>query len=98
MSENITVKINVTRLLKEHFFKGKNGTYCDLILIPKKDGTDQYGNHYSVAQSVSNEARQRGEKGPFVGDAKILGTIRVERKPDVSDVSPFADDQDSVPF
>ena len=95
--EKIAVKINVTRLLKEHFFAGKNGKYCDLILIPK-DKPDQFGNHYSVAQSVSKEARQRGEKGPFVGDAKILGTVAKPKQDQPRDKDWLGEDGDDIPF
>ena len=100
--EKIAVKINVTKLLKEHFFKGKvdaqtgkPNIYCDLILLPK-EAPDQFGNHYSVAQSVSKEARARGEKGPFCGDAKILGEIKVEKKEEVK--SMWNEEGDDIPF
>ena len=70
-----TVKINVTRILKEHLFEGKAGKYLDLVLMENKDGPDQYGNDGFVIQGVSKEARERGEKGPIIGNWKT-----VERK------------------
>ena len=34
MAEMINVKVDVSKLDKDRFFKGKKGTYCDLVLIP----------------------------------------------------------------
>lgn len=77
MSLNIIrVKINVTRILKEHLFQGKNGKYLDLSLLPLKSGPDQFGNEYTVVQDIGKEARQRGEKGPFIGNAKVMQTAK----------------------
>jgi hypothetical protein len=66
----IIAKIDVTKLDKAHFFKGTKGIYADLVLIPNKDGVDQYGNDGFVSQGVSKEAREKGEKGVIVGNYK----------------------------
>lgn len=68
----IRVKINVTKILKEHLFQGKNGKYLDLSLLPLKAGPDQYGNEYTVVQDIGKAARASGEKGPFIGNAKVM--------------------------
>jgi len=44
----ITVRIDVTKILKEHLFKGEKGTYLDIVLIPVQ--TPKYGNDYMVKQ------------------------------------------------
>jgi len=69
----ISAKINVSKILKEHLFKGEKGTYLDITLIPNKEGTDQYGNDYFVVQDLGKEAREKGEKGPILGNAKTRG-------------------------
>lgn len=67
----IRVKIDVKKLLKEHFFQGKTGSlYCDLALLESQN--DKYGNDYFVIQEVSKEARERGERGPIVGNGKVF--------------------------
>lgn len=67
----IAVKINVKALLKEHFFQGKGGKlYADLILIPTP--TSAYNDSHMVCQSLPKELRDQGQKGPIVGNAKIL--------------------------
>jgi hypothetical protein len=60
----ILAKIDVLKLDKSRFFRGQKGTYADLVLV---DSPDPYGNDGFIAQSVSKEERERGEKGAIVG-------------------------------
>ena len=99
----IVLKIDVTKIDKNHLFVGKSGKYLDCILNENKDGVDQYGNIGFIAQSVSKEAKEKGERGPIIGNYKeIVTTPRVpkqaESKP-AAKAKPTADDEDnSVPF
>lgn len=68
----IIAKIDVTKLDKGHFFKGQKGTYADLVLIPNKDGVDQYGNDGFVSQGISKEARDSGKKGAIIGNYRKI--------------------------
>ena len=95
----IIAKIDVTKLDKGHFFKGTKGIYADLVLIPNKDGVDQYGNDGFVSQGVSKEAREKGEKGKIVGNYKKVnrgGDAKAEPKLTAKVQPDFDDDQ--VPF
>ncbi len=65
----ISVKIDVTKIDKERLFKGKKGTYMDLILIPTPN--NQYGNDYMCVQGVSKEEREAGIKGEILGNGKM---------------------------
>lgn len=65
----IIIKLDVTKLNKEHFFKGAKGTYCDLVVM-ENDEPDQYGNTHVVRQGVSKEARDAGTRGSIVGNGK----------------------------
>lgn len=69
----ISAKLNVSKILKEHLFKGEKGTYLDITLIENREGTDEYGNDYFVVQDLGKEAREKGIKGPILGNAKIRG-------------------------
>jgi len=98
----IIAKIDVTKLDKGHFVKGTKGTYADLVLIPNKDGVDQYGNDGFVSQGVSKEAREKGTKGAIVGNYKKVNRggdtaapqkVKAQAKPD-----PSLDPDDDVPF
>ena len=96
----IIAKIDVTKLDKSHFFKGQKGIYTDLMLIPNKDGGDQYGNDGFVSQGVSKEARDKGEKGKIVGNYKKIHRPEApQAKPAAKAKVPYEPDQDDdVPF
>tara|TARA_Y100000996_G_scaffold111361_3_gene82405 strand:+ start:629 stop:997 length:369 start_codon:yes stop_codon:yes gene_type:complete len=64
----ITVSIDVTKLDKSRFYKGKKGTYANLTLIESPN--DQYGNTHLVVQSSTKEEREEGLKMPIIGNAK----------------------------
>ena len=70
------LKLDVTKLNKDLFFKGAKGTYADLTLMDNKDGTDQYGNDGFIVQDVGKERREAGEKGPIIGNWKEVGQKR----------------------
>ncbi len=65
---NITIKLNVNKIAKEHLFKGEKGTYLDLALWEK---SNDYGDAGFVTQNIPKEARERGEKGPILGNWKF---------------------------
>jgi hypothetical protein len=96
----IIAKIDVTKLDKAHFFKGQKGIYADLVLIPNKDGTDQYGNDGFVSQGVSKEARDKGTKGAIVGNYRKInkGGKDPGAPPKVAKPEPAFDAEDDVPF
>ena len=96
----IIAKIDVTKLDKSQFFKGQKGIYTDLMLIPNKDGGDQYGNDGFVSQGVSKEARDKGEKGKIVGNYKKIHRPEApQAKPAAKAKVPHEPDQDDdVPF
>jgi hypothetical protein len=67
----ITLKLDLTKILKEHLFKGAKGTYLDLVVWPNKDGAGQYGDTHYVVQEINKAARDAGERGPIIGNAKV---------------------------
>lgn len=81
MSDLISIKIDVTKILKEKLFPGKSGAkYLDAVLIPSANS--QYGDSHMIVQSVSKEERLAGKKGPIIGNAKIIGAAkRTEASP-----------------
>lgn len=82
----ISAKIDVTKILKDLLFKGKTKTiidkngievllqpvYLDISLLTNKDGKDQYENDGMVVQSIPRERREAGEKGPILGNFRIV--------------------------
>ena len=77
----IKAKINVTKILKEHLFKGKNVTYLNLVIWPNKDGTGEYGDTHGIKQEISKEARDAGEKEPFIGNLTMPEEEAPQRQP-----------------
>lgn len=72
MAKPSKIKIDVTKLLKQYFYKGQKGTYCTLVLWENKDGPDEYGNTHAVKQEIPKEARDAGEKEPYVGNGTLV--------------------------
>lgn len=73
----ISLSIDVTKLDKSRFkhTTRKDGTkaiFCDLILFPGKDGTDQYGNDGMVKQQVTKEEREAKVQMPILGNFRHL--------------------------
>ena len=69
----ITAKLNVTLIQKERLYQGEKGKYLDIVLIDTPNG--KYGD-YMVVQAVSKEEREKGVKGPILGNGKTVGAKR----------------------
>jgi hypothetical protein len=83
MPLRIKLKINVTKLLKEYFFHGKNGVYVDLVGFDKPD---QYGNDGFLQQDLPRDVREAGKvRAEICGSFKIMGP-----KPSGAPVVPVA--------
>jgi hypothetical protein len=84
----ISVSCNVTLLDKKRFFKGKKGTYVDLVLWETPDS--EYGD-YLVKQKCD-----KGEKLPILGNAKNF-KLKGD-KPRRAETNGDDDDDDEIPF
>lgn len=86
----ITAKINCSRIDKKYLYAGKNGKYLDLVIFENKNGPDQYGNTHMVVQGISKEARDRGERGPIIGNLKLesQSTRPAQRRQQASQTPP----------
>lgn len=95
--ETIVAKIDVTKIEKARLFKGEKGTYLDVVLIPREN--DQYGNDFMVVQSVTKEEREKGVKGPILGNAKFLRKRGEQAQgPQQAPAARSAPDDTDVPF
>lgn len=72
MKIGLSVKIDVTKLVKDRFFKGEKGTYADLTTFIDLDELDQYGNNGFISQSVSKEEREAKVQTPILGNVKVF--------------------------
>lgn len=103
----IRVKIDVTKISKEHIYVGAKGKYIDITLLENRDGTDQYDNDFMCVQDLGKEARERGEKGPILGNGKFVGNRPTQtagpkptRQPAATRPAPAATEEldEDVPF
>ena len=65
----VNLKIDVSKIKKEHLFKGEKGTYLDLTAFINVDEQGQYGDNGMVTQNWKDQ--QKGE-GPILGNAKVF--------------------------
>ena len=73
MKIGVNFKIDVTKLDKNRFFKGKNGAvYADLTGFIDIENQDQYGNNGFITQQTSKEEREQGVKLPILGNSKVF--------------------------
>jgi hypothetical protein len=72
MRIGFNMTIDVTKLEKSRFFKGKKGTYAKLTCFIDTEETSQYGDHGTITQELSKEDRDNGIKLPILGNAKIF--------------------------
>jgi hypothetical protein len=71
MARPIKIKINVTKILKDYIFEGKNGKYLKLVAWPNKNGIGQFGDTHFVSQDIPKEARDSGVQAPILGNLTL---------------------------
>lgn len=102
----IKISIDYTKIPKDKLSKGK---YLNAVLFENRHGRDEFGNDGFVAVDVTKEERERGERGPIIGNWKHLGgkpsEKPVTRKPSPEVEQPATppptrerDPDDDIPF
>ena len=71
MKYRINFSIDVTKLDKNRFYKGKKGTYCNLTASVDMDEANQYGDNGFVTEAKSKD-EPRDLKLPILGNAKVV--------------------------
>ena len=72
MKVGLNLSIDVTKLLKERFVKGKKGTYANLTTFIDLDNKDQYENNGFISQSITKEERSNGVQTPILGNVRVI--------------------------
>lgn len=72
MKVGINLSIDVTKLEKERFVKGKKGTYANFTTFIDLDNKDQYENNGFVSQSITKEERSNGVQTPILGNVRVI--------------------------
>ncbi len=76
MAKPITARLDVTKILKEHLYEGKEyqgkkPKYLNLVIWPNKNGPGKFNDAHFACQEVSKEARDQGIKGPILGSVTV---------------------------
>lgn len=72
MQNKIVLKMNVSKIDKQHLHEGEKGVYLDAILMFNRDGQSQYGDDGMIIQSIPKALRDKGERGPIIGNWRYL--------------------------
>ena len=64
----LNLKIDVSKIDKQHLFKGQKGTYLDATIFVDLDNVDQYGNNGMIVQTW----KDAGKDTPILGNGKIF--------------------------
>jgi hypothetical protein len=62
----INLRLDVTKLQKDRFYKGKKGIYADLVLLEKP--SEEYGDDGFIVEAITKEERDQEIRGNRVGN------------------------------
>ena len=95
----ITAKLDVLKIDKSALFKGEKGTYLDITLIENRDGVSQYGDHGMIVQDIGKDRRLAGEKGPILGNYRIIETQpATQSRQAPASSQPSGEEEQDIPF
>lgn len=77
----ITGTIDISKIRKERFYKGKKSDYMNITIFINDDA-DNYGNNGFIIESLSKDERDQGIKGNIVGNVKYAS---INGKPKISE-------------
>jgi len=72
MKQDISISIDVTKIDKTALYEGKTGKKYLSLMLKLRGEKDKYGFDGFIVQEISKERKQAGEKGPILGNAKIM--------------------------
>ena len=102
MKQTIDISLDTTKIDKTALYESpKNGKKYLNISVLIREEKDQYGYDGFVVQKISKERKLAGEKGPILGNCKIVdweaqksSVIKQTLQPDKWD----DDDSSEIPF
>lgn len=95
----VNLKIDVSKINKDHLFKGTKGVYLDATAFINLDEKDEYGNSGMITQSWKDQ--EKGE-GPILGNSRIFWTDSASApsapQQQAAQQQAEPDDSDDIPF
>jgi hypothetical protein len=96
MATMAEITLDMSKLPKEKFFKGKKGIYYTFNITLQDD--TRYGNNISVFDKQSKEERDAKKPKEFLGSGKVFWTDGNVSVAEREDKPKQADPMDSLPF
>lgn len=95
-SKMIIGSIDLDKIDKDRIQIGKNGhRYLNLVMW-LNDQPDNYGNHLSIQQGVTQQEKNAGVKAHYIGNGKVFE--RQQKQGHMPKSSEFDDNPDGLPF
>jgi hypothetical protein len=101
MKQSISISIDVSKIDKTALYiSPKNGKKYLSLMLKIREEKDQYGYDGFIAQEISKERKAAGEKGPILGNAKIMDWDypKPQPTPQAPVTNSFDDENDDIPF
>ena len=107
MKQTIDIRLDVSQIDETGLYESpKTGKKYLNITVLIRDEKDQYGNDGFIVQKISKSRKDAGEKGPILGNAKIVDWNVLRQKQHGEEKSNGCapqqnaqdDDFDNVPF
>ena len=101
MKQSISISIDVSKIDKTALYiSPKNGKKYLSLMLKMRDEKDQYGFDGFIVQEIPKERKAQGEKGPILGNAKIMDwdQPKPQPKPQAPVNNSFDDEEDDIPF
>lgn len=98
----IELQIDMDKVNNTYLFKGKKGTYLNVILIDTPNS--QFGHDYMIVQSVPKEVRDKDNtiKGNILGNAKnrIIQKYNTDTVSETNTITTLTKEEftDEIPF
>jgi len=95
----IQIQLQLHRIDKKRLIQGQKGKYLDLVAFPNREGRSDRGDDGVTIQSVSKEEREAGERGPIIGNYRLIAAAKRDSAPNApapEEVDPSEDEE--IPF
>jgi|TARA_R110002110_G_scaffold168860_2_gene370554 hypothetical protein len=79
MAGIINASIDVSKLPKEKFFKGKKGVYYNFT-ITVNDESNQFGQNVTITDSQTKEEREAKKPKNYLGNGEVVWTNNILNK------------------
>lgn len=97
MAKLMKLSLDVTKINKQRLYKGKKGTYLDLV-VELKDETDQYGNNVAAWEGQTEEERKEKQNRNFLGNGKVIWESDKKEQAPAEEMPGGDDESEDLPF